>query len=162
MILTLLSAVFGGLLRLAPEFLKYLDRGADRTHELQMQDKQLAFLQATNEAKVAEAHITADSVLTQAQMDAIVSANTTQAQTAQSAGPFVAALSALVRPLITYMIFAMWAVHKVATIVYAWHLTGDATQVLVNMWDADSSAMLSMILSFWFVSRVIEKDNGQA
>lgn len=162
MLLTFLSAVFGGFLRLAPELLKYLDRGADRTHELEMQDKQLAFLQATNEAKVSEAHIQADSVLTQAHMDAIVAANTSQAQMAQSSGVIVAALSALVRPTITFLVFGMWAVHKIATMVYAWQLTGNSTQVLMNMWDVDSAAMLSMILSFWFVGRVIEKDNQQA
>lgn len=41
MIETLLGTLFGGLFRLAPEALKWLDRKDERTHELAMFDKQL-------------------------------------------------------------------------------------------------------------------------
>lgn len=43
MIETLIGGALGGLLRLAPEVLKWLDRKGERAHELAMQDKALEF-----------------------------------------------------------------------------------------------------------------------
>ena len=43
MIETLLGGLMGGLFRLAPEVLKWLDRKGERGHELAMQDKALEF-----------------------------------------------------------------------------------------------------------------------
>ena len=43
MIETLLGGLLGGAFRLAPEFLKWLDRRGERGHELAMQDKALEF-----------------------------------------------------------------------------------------------------------------------
>jgi len=43
MIETLLGGLLGGAFRLAPEFLKWLDRKGERGHELSMQDKALEF-----------------------------------------------------------------------------------------------------------------------
>ena len=43
MIETLLGGLLGGAFRLAPEFLKWLDRKGERGHELAMQDKALEF-----------------------------------------------------------------------------------------------------------------------
>ena len=57
MFLTLISGLFGGVLRLAPEVLKFLDAKNDRAHELAMQDKQLAFqqLQGQQQLQVIQA-----------------------------------------------------------------------------------------------------------
>jgi len=43
MIETLLGSLLGGVFRLAPEILKWLDRNGERSHELAMQDKALEF-----------------------------------------------------------------------------------------------------------------------
>lgn len=43
MIETLLGGLLGGVFRLAPEILKWLDRQGERGHELAMQDKALEF-----------------------------------------------------------------------------------------------------------------------
>ena len=41
MIETLIGTLFGGLFRMAPEILKWMDRKDERKHELSMFDKQL-------------------------------------------------------------------------------------------------------------------------
>ena len=54
MILTLLSAIFGGALRVVPAILSYLGQGQQNAHELAMQDKQLMFLQVQGKLKTDE------------------------------------------------------------------------------------------------------------
>ena len=42
---TLFGGLLGGLFRLAPEVLKWLDKKDERSHELSMLDKEMAFAQ---------------------------------------------------------------------------------------------------------------------
>lgn len=157
MLLTILSGLFGGLLRLAPEILKFLDAKNDRQHELDMQDKALAFQQLTGTQKIAEMNVAAQLGMQTAQFNAMANAYASQATMAQTGGKFASFISSLVRPAVTFFVFGMWAAHKVSMMVYAWHLTGDVTGVLMNNWDQDDTSMLTMIVSFWFVGRAIEK-----
>jgi len=157
MFLTLLSGLFGGVLRLAPELLKFFDAKNDRQHELDMQDKALAFQQLTGSQQIQEMQVNAQLGIQTAQFNAMANAYSSQAQMAGAGGPFSAFISSLVRPVVTFFVFAMWAAHKIAIMVFAWHLTGDVIQVLMNNWDQDDTSMLTMIVSFWFVGRAIEK-----
>lgn len=159
MILTLLSAVFGGLLRLAPEVLKFLGQNQANAHELAMQDKQLEFLRVQGQQKTGEITLQGNIDMAKGQVDAIVALNQTQAQMATSGGWMIAAVNALVRPLVTYYLFALYGTHKLATMLYAYHTTGNALSALMGTWTADDAGMLSMIASFWFVGRTIDKRN---
>jgi|ERR1700692_1775423 len=157
MILTLLSAIFGGALRLLPEVLKFLGQGQQNTHELAMQDKQLQFLQVQGQQKTEEIRLQGSIDLQKSQNDAVVAVNQIQAAESAAGGWMIAALNALVRPTITFFMFGMWGVHRLALMLYAYHLTGDSVQVLSNAWNADDANMLSMIASFYFVGRVLDK-----
>lgn len=157
MFLTLLSAIFGGALRLAPEVLKFLGQNAQNEHELQMQDKQLAFLQVQGQLKTNEINAQGVVDAQTATVQAIVAMNQSQASEAQAGGWLISAINALVRPMITFYIFALWGVHETASMLYAYKLTGDALQALQNTWTPDDAAMLSMIASFYFVGRVWDK-----
>jgi hypothetical protein len=162
MFLTLFSGIFGGLLRLAPELLKWLDRKDDRAHELDMQDKQLEFLKLQGQTRVDEIQTRGDVDTTIEQLRTIAQLNQSQAQMAVAGGGLAAAISSLVRPLVTFFIFGMWGAHKVAVMLYAYNATGDLVDTLVNAWTVDDAALLSMIASFWFVGRVLDKRNGTA
>ena len=157
MLLTILSGLFGGILRLAPELLKFLDAKNDRQHELDMQDKALAFQQLTGSQKIEEMHQMAQLGMQTAQFNAMSNAYASQAQMAGLGGKFASFISAIVRPSVTFFVFAMWAAHKIAICIYAWKLTGDMTQVMMNNWNEDDTSMLTMIVSFWFVGRAVEK-----
>ena len=50
----LFGTIFGGLFRLAPEVLKFLDRKNERSHELAMFNRQCELEQIRGEMKLAE------------------------------------------------------------------------------------------------------------
>lgn len=155
MLETLLGGLFGGLLRLAPEVLKVLDRKDERTHELSMLDRELAFAKTRSEVDIRRI----DSDTSVVELSTIAEAFKDQATTAQAAGKVVAAISALVRPLATYIFIGLYALVKVAAYVLALSQGGTWSSVLIAMWSTDDMAVLNMILSFWFVGRVYERGN---
>ena len=95
--------------------------------------------------------------MTLAEVDAIGEAFKEQSATAQAAGKFVAGISALVRPFVTYLFVIAYAAVKAAGFAIALEQGGDWKQVLTTMWGVDDMAVLNMILSFWFVGRVYER-----
>lgn len=149
----LLGSIFGGLFRLAPEVLKYLDKKNERTHELQMFTLQTDLEKMRGQFKMEERYV--DHSI--AQMDAIKEAFKEQAETAKAAGWFVAAISALVRPGITWVAFGMYLTVKIVGLMMAFDASADWREVIVKSWDEDDFAMLNMMLTFWFIGRSIEK-----
>ena len=91
------------------------------------------------------------------QLDTIKSAFEEQAETAKAAGWFVAGISALVRPGITWALFSMYAAVKTASLVLAFQTGAPWAEVLVKAWDEDDFGLFTMVLTFWFVGRSIEK-----
>lgn len=156
MLETILAGLGGGFLRLIPEAFKLFDRANERKHELLMQDKQLEFAKIAGDQK--RAAIEGD--ITIAQFDAIAEAMREQSNTAVSAGRFVAALSALVRPLVTYIIFGMYCAVKVASFFMAIDQGAHWSMVLISLWTVDDIAILNGILTFWFVGRVFERNRA--
>ncbi len=153
MIESIFGGLLGGLFRLAPEVLKWLDRKDERAHELSMLDKEMAFAQICAE----QAMHTVDAQVDVAQLDAIGKALEGQANMAIAAGKFVAGISALVRPLVTYWVVALWSGVKIASIVLVYQSGGSWQEMLLKNWGPDDNAILSMLLIFWFVGRSIDK-----
>ena len=155
MLETLLGGVFGGLLRLAPEVFKMFDRANERKHELAMLNAEMEFAKVRGEIEMRQT----EAVMTMAEMDTMAEAFKEQSKTAQAAGKFVAAVSALVRPSVTYLFVFLYAAVKVASYLIALEQSGDWKLVMVTIWSVDDMAVLNMILSFWFVGRVYERTN---
>lgn len=155
MLETLLGGVFGGLLRLAPEVFKIFDKKNERAHELAMLNAEMEFARVKGEIAMRQA----DVQLQTAELDAMTAAIREQSTTAQAAGRFVSAISALVRPTVTYLFLTLYAAVKVASYLIAIQQGGDWKEVLTSMWGADDLAVFNMILSFWFVGRVYERSN---
>ena len=153
MIESIFGGLLGGLFRLAPEVLKWLDRKDERAHELSMLDKEMAFAQIRAE----QAMHTVDAQVDVVQLDAIGKALEDQANMAIAAGKFVAGISALVRPLVTYWVVALWSGVKIASIVLVYQSGGSWQEMLLKNWGPDDNAILSMLLIFWFVGRSIDK-----
>ncbi len=149
----LLGSVFGGLFRLAPEVLKFLDRKDDRKHELAMFNLQTDLEKVKGQVKVEEKYVDYSIV----QTEAIKTAFEQQAKEAQASYKWVAAISALVRPSVTYILFGLYVAFKIILINYAIHSDATWLEIAKNHWTADDFAMLNMILTFWFLGRSIEK-----
>jgi hypothetical protein len=72
-------------------------------------------------------------------------------------GKFINALRASVRPVITYTFFLVFIAVKVAA-AYVMLTTGQSVpEMLKAVWDAETMALFSTIIAFWFGSRVMEK-----
>lgn len=153
MVETLLSGVFGGALRLAPEILKILDRKYEREHELSLLKQEQEFAKTQAEAQLRQG----EQDLVIKEFEAIEAAVVEQGQTARAAGWAVAALSALVRPAVTYAFLTAYFLVKFALYSMALDQGGTWDQVIIQLWTKDDVAILFMIISFWFVGRVYER-----
>jgi len=97
------------------------------------------------------------SLVSFAELNAISESFKEQSATAVAGGWFVAALSALVRPLVTYWMMFLYSMHKIASMTYAYDQTANWQQVFMTGWNEQDWTVLSMILSYWFISRSLEK-----
>ena len=151
-----LGAVVGGAFRLIPEALRFFSSKQDQKHELAMLEAEMKFasLRAEHEMKKVEASMTL------AELNAVTMAVTEQGQTSRAAGWFTAALSALVRPLVTYWFVTMYSAVKIVGMQLAVAAGGDWREVLIKSWTVDDMSMLTMILTFWFIGRVFERQKG--
>lgn len=151
----ILGSVLGGLFRLAPEILKQFDRVNERAHELKMFELQTNVELQRGALRVEERYVEHSTQ----QLEALQAAFQEQSQIASKSYLWVAALSALVRPVVTYVLFGMYVLTKTVIISYALMNNADWSVVLENNWNTEDFAMLNMILTFWFVGRSIEKPN---
>ena len=149
----LLGSIFGGLFRLAPEVLKFMDKKNERSHELNMFQLQTDLEKVKGQFRMEEKYVD----YSVQQLDTIKAAFEEQAQTAKEAGKVVAAISALVRPGITWALFFMYAAVKASSLVLAFQTQAPWYEVILKVWDEDDFAMFNMCLTFWFVGRSIEK-----
>ena len=75
----------------------------------------------------------------------------------QSDTGFFAGLRKSVRPMITYMFFALFAAVKVSSLMVALETQGDFNSAITVVWDDETQAIFAAIISFWFGSRALEK-----
>lgn len=155
MILSLLSMLGGGLLRLLPEVFAFLNKKTDNEHELAMLDKQAELEKTRSAMRQQEIETQGQVDFNVAELQALGEALKGQMQT--TGNVFVDALNFLVRPMTTYFFLLMYALAKIAMFMVAMKSGLDTWQTVLKIYDAEDRAMLSGILSFWFVGRVFDK-----
>ena len=149
----ILGSLIGGIFRIAPEILKFFDKKNERDHELKMFTLQTDLEKVRGEFKLEERYVD-HSV---SQLEAIKEAFKEQSATAQASYKWVAALSALVRPMVTYCLFLLYVLVKLSVIIIAVDSGIPWLEVVKNSWTIEDFGLLNMILTFWFVGRSIEK-----
>jgi hypothetical protein len=158
MILSLLTALGGGLLRMMPELFAFLNRKQDNAHELALMQHQieLAKLQGdiAHEATVTQGEI--DQALKM--LDATTSALAGQMQ--KTGFWLVDGMNFLVRPLTTYLLLAMYAAHKLGGAMLLYGTNNSLAATFVTIYTPEDFALLTGILSFWFVGRSFDKQKG--
>ena len=154
MIETLLGGIFGGALRLAPEVLKWFDRKHEREHELKMVELEHDFAKTQAEVQLR----VGQQGLVSKEYDVLGVALETQSVMSVRGGKFISAINALVRPTVTYIFLLMYIAVKIALYLLAVDQGGDWNSVLVGLWTQDDVTILFMIISFWFVGRVYERN----
>ena len=115
----LLGSIFGGLFRLAPEVLKWLDRKNERQHELSMFQQQCQLEAQRGSQKLQEIGAQRDMAVDVATMDAFKAAIESQTDMAKAAPGWVAALSASVRPVVTYALIGTYLLLQIGMAINA-------------------------------------------
>ncbi len=155
MIETLLGGLLGGIFRLAPEVLKWIDRKGERGHELAMQDKALEFEKLRGAQRMAEIGSAADAAWNTGAIEALKEA--VGAQGRISSVRWVDALSSSVRPVITYWFMALYCAAKTAAFVGAVDADVDWIAAIQAAWTDADQALWAGVLNFWFLGRVFER-----
>lgn len=160
MIETLLGTLFGGLFRMAPEVLKWLDRKDERSHELAMFDKQLEADKLKGDQAQQLAATQADATIGAAEIQAIIEA--TKAQAVQTGIRWVDAFNTIIRPLLALQwLIVLWPAVAVAGFALAVQTGADPLVALKAAFGVDEKAMAASVASFWLVDRSLRKMSGR-
>ncbi len=157
--LTLISMLGGGLLRLIPFLADLFKQRSDQSHELAMTQLQLQIDQAHATQAIDLAHAQASIAASAGEMAAWSEA--IEGQSTVTGAGWVDALDASVRPVLTYWwCLALYTAAKVVAIMVAWRAgtpLAAFAAILVTEFD---TAIIGSIFSFWFVDRAIRKQTG--
>lgn len=152
-----LGSLIGGIFRLAPEVLKWLDKKNERQHELAMFEKQCDLEKVRGEIKLQEIGAQRDLAVDSGVIDAFKSAIEQQTEMVKAAGGWIASLSASVRPMVTYWVLAIWSFIHVWFAYNAWLRGMPPEVVFKTMMTADFAALVSGTLNYWFLDRTLAK-----
>jgi hypothetical protein len=155
MIETLLGGLLGGAFRLAPEVLKWLDRKGERGHELAMQDMALEFEKLRGAQRMAEIGAMSDAAWNTGAIETLKEAVAAQGQ--KSGVGWADALSATVRPVITYWFMALYCAAKTAAFAAALSAGADWSNAVLHAWTEADQALWAGVLNFWFLGRVFDR-----
>jgi hypothetical protein len=160
MVEALIGTLFGGLFRLAPEILKWLDKKDERRHELSMMEYQLKADELRGQIAIDTINAQVEGQIGIAEVDAIIEA--TKAQATKTGVRWVDGLNSLMRPLITFW----WVIVLYSTsmgVQYYLLLQNEfsAGTSFLMVFGADEKAIAASIISFWFVDRSLRKRFGR-
>lgn len=142
-------------MRLMPEVFSFLNKKKDYEHELAMLDRQ-AELEKTRAASKME------EVRYQGDVDQVLALFASQksaleGQMQKTGMKLVDALNFLVRPLTTYYFLVLYGLAKLAMFVLATQSGMGGWESILKLYDENDRAILSGIISFWFVGRIFDK-----
>lgn len=153
-----LGSILGGLFRLAPEFLKYIDKKNERAHELSMFDRQCELEAQRGAQKLDEIGAKHDMAVDAGVLDAFKAAIDQQASMVKAAGPgWVASMSASVRPVVTYWILAIWSLAHIWFAGTSWAAGALPIEVFKAVMTTDFAALLAGTINYWFIDRTLSK-----
>lgn len=151
------GSLLGGLFRLAPEVLKWLDKKNERAHELEMFTQQCQLETLRGNQKLAEIGAQHGAAVDAGVMDAFNSAIEQQTEMVKVAGGWAASLSASVRPVATYWILLLWSFAHVWFAWTAWAAGAPPEAVFKLIMSADFAALVSGTINYWFLDRTLSK-----
>lgn len=145
---SLLSPFLGILGSLLPSVVRIFERKQEIQYELEMNKMKM-------EAAVQNAQI--QIAIEDAKADVADAQSVRSYDNNIDGGRFINALKASIRPVITYVFFALFVAVKVAA---AWVMISNGSSIpemLKAVWDNDTMALFGTIIAFWFGARILEK-----
>lgn len=153
----ILGSLIGGVFRLAPEVLKWLDKKNERHHELAMFSRQCELEAQRGSQRLAEIGAEHAAAVDVNALSALNSAIASQGAMVKAAGGWAAALSASVRPVVTYWILAVWSFAHVWFAWAAYRAGLPAAEVFGAVMSADFTALVAGTINYWFLDRTLAK-----
>ena len=74
--------------------------------------------------------------------------------------PFISAIQASVRPVITYFFFTLFAIIKGLGVYVAVQEGDNVSQAVLSAWDEETKILFSTVISFWFGGRAMKHIRG--
>jgi len=159
--LTLLSTLLGFFSSGLPKVLDFFQDKSDKSHELE-----LAKIQTERELQMAERGFLAQQRVEEIKLDQVQMEGYYQERQSlyqhdieigKGASQWVTNLRAMVRPTITFGLFALLVIVDVAGIWYAWS-TGATFETMMNLiWDDETQAIWASVIAFHFGTRAFQK-----
>jgi hypothetical protein len=154
--LELISVLGGGIFRLFPSILDFFHKKQEMDHELNLLDRQMALAKVQGEQKLAEIQQQTEGDTERAWGNALTEA--IKAQGAPSGIKWVDALSASVRPILTYW----WAIGLYSTSkgieIYIALLAATPIAAIAPILVTDfDRAVIGSVVGFWFADRALRK-----
>ena len=144
----LLSPILGIFGSLLPSIVRIFERKQELRHELELTRIRMQEISLKGKLKADIENIKAD-------VDEGKSVRSHDMSL--DGGKFINALRASIRPVITYAFFLLFVAVKVAAAYVMLKQGQSVPEMLKAVWDAETMALFSTIIGFWFGSRVFEK-----
>jgi hypothetical protein len=149
---TLIGTALGAVSRLATAWLQYRTQERDQAHEREMTKLLTEREQKLSDLRVREASVAGELKVDETWAQALRDAVGTQ----KTGVGWVDAISATVRPALTYWWMILLSVFKASALWILADSQGWKT-ALTYAWSADDQAILAAIISFWFLDRTLRK-----
>jgi len=150
--IALLGSLLGFGSSFLPEILNYFKANQQQAHRMEMMKLETELAEQLSKMKLVELDKQADIEETKGLYEH---------DTSIDAGRFINALRGSVRPVITYMFFALFVSTKVVIMIKVTQSGGDWMQAVDLMFDSETQGLFSAVLAFWFGNRAIQKYTGK-
>lgn len=147
--LTIISAVIGFLSSALPDIIKLFQDKNTNNNQVQIMQLQVQMMQENNESMIEQL-----KKIQEMQNSHDVYVNALNDKTSSK---FINALRASVRPILTYLFFALFAFIKVCAIIKMMHDGASLPDAFLAMWDEQTQMLFSVVVAFWFGQRAIQK-----
>ena len=146
--MALLGSLLGFGTSFLPEVLNYFKANQEHKHNLERMQLEMDLMSKRAELKIQILDKEADI----AETEGLYSHDQ-----GLDGGRLVNALRASVRPVITYVFFGLFCAIKITALLALMDSGVEMGRALSMLWDPETSALFSAVLSFWFGGRAISK-----
>jgi len=156
----LFGMIFGGVFRLLPELMKWMDKKDERRHELALLEKNMEADRLRAEMHIRQIEAEADVILGKAEIDAIIAA--TKAQGQRSGVRWIDGLNSLLRPVIAFWWVIVLYSGALCVQFYAlvWKFHESVPVAVLTVFGEQEKSIALSIIGFVFVDRAIRRGSG--
>jgi hypothetical protein len=153
------GTLIGGLFRLVPAWFQMKDKDSERQHELAMVEAAARLEGLKAESAQRAAQLNYQTAVDEGLLTSLTESIRQQTEMTASLGPGskVAALSASVRPIVTYWLVLIYSVAHFVFFFTEWKDTDSVHAAFKLVMTPDFFALVSGTINYWFLDRSLAK-----